>query len=256
METIIINKLAHLGDVIVILILAQNRGITNNWIINIKGPEHHCIPLFELFNFTNLIYDGPPNNININSSIFTIAPENFHAKNKLQLPSVPFLKINQFELTKKENAKRSDEIILPTCNLNTEFKNDIHCFQFDSRSIHHGKRQLTTDEIEKTLNKFAGKSKKVAIGGLETKKYIDNYEYKLGNLQEITKFLLQSKQFIGIDSGLSHLAGLLKIPSNIILISTISHHQIELIKLYKTLYKNVNCYTLNDLNNFKTIKML
>ena len=62
-------------------------------------------------------------------------------------------------------------------------------------------------------------------------------------------------QFIGIDSGISHLAGSLNIKSNIILTSTIKLHQIELIESYNIFYPNTTCYTLDDIKNFNLIKM-
>jgi len=257
MEKISINNLAHLGDVIAILILAQNRALENNWIIKIQGPEKYCSILFELFDFTHLKYIGDPNKeININSSIFDLVDKHYFKNNKNYKPSVAFLKIKQFEFKKNENASFPKKIILPTCHLNTEFKEDVCYFQFDSRSIHHGKRQLNENEMQTMLNKFAKNKTKIAIGGIETKHYIKNYEYKLGNIREITENLLQSQQFVGIDSGISHLASLLKIPCDIMLISTIPLQQEELLKLYKFLYPNTNCYILNDLNNFKTFKML
>lgn len=254
MEKILINKEAHLGDVITILILAHNRALKNNWIIKIYGPNFIKI-LFEIYNFTNLNYiDDCSYNSKNNCSILELMPYKEFGPIKKNKANVPFLKINQFEFRKKEYVEPILEITLPEVKLKKMMQENTCLFQFDSRSIHHGKRQLTKQEINSTIKNFKKDNIVIGIGGPETIK-CHNYPYKLGNLNEIIQNLLNSSQFIGIDSGISHLAGSLNIKSNIILTSTIKTHQIELTEFYNIFYPNTTCYNLDDVKNFKLIKM-
>lgn len=255
MEKILINKFAHLGDTITILILAQNRALKNNWIINVSGPPL-TKALFEIFNFKNLHYmEGDIMQQN-NCSIINLMPFQDFGPLRKNKANVPFLRLNQFELRNKEHdAEPITKIILPTLKIKQTNKENICCFQFDSRSIHHGKRQLTYQETINTINKFKKNDKPIGIGGKETIKY-NNFDYRLGFLNEIAQNLINSNQFIGIDSGISHLAGALKVKSNIILTATIKKHQEELIEFYKLFYPNTTCYTLDDMINFKSFKMI
>lgn len=252
MEKIFIDKNAHLGDIITILILAQNRAIKNNWIIKIYGP-HYIKNLFEIYHFTHLNYIDM-RETRSNCSIIELMPYKEFRPVKNNKAHVPFLKINQFEFIAKEGAEPILKIILPKIKLKKTFQENTCLFQFDSRSIHYGKRQLTEQELNSTIKNFKNKDIPIGIGGKDTKIY-SSYNYKLGNLNEIAQNLLNCNQFIGIDSGISHLAGSLNVKSNIILTSTIKLHQIELIEFYNIFYPNTICYTLDDIKNFKLIKM-
>lgn len=252
MEKIFIDKNAHLGDIITILILAQNRAINNNWIIKIYGANY-IKNLFEIYHFSHLSYIDNYEMKN-NCSIAKLMPYKNYGPIKNNKASVPFLKINQFNFIEKKEAEPISKIILPKIKLKKTIQENTCLFQFDSRSIHYGKRQLTEQELNSTIKNFKKNDILIGVGGKDTKKY-SNHDYKLGNLNEITQNLLNSNQFIGIDSGISHLAGSLNVISNIIITSTIKLHQIELIEFYNIFYPNTTCYTLDDIKTFNLIKM-
>lgn len=255
METILFRKGAHLGDVVSISILAYNRALKNNWIIKIYGPIF-IKNLFEMFEFKNLIYINNDVERIDNYSVIKLMPYQEYGPLKYNKAYETFLSLKQFELrNEQKDVEPITKIILPKTKLKETNKENICYFQFDSRSIYYGKRQLTYQETISSINRFKKNDKPMGIGGLETTKY-NNFEYKLGSLNDIAQNLVNSNQFVGIDSGISHLAGLLNVKSNIILTSTIKRNQNELIEFYKFLYPNTTCHTLDDIKNFKLLKMI
>lgn len=254
METIAIKEHTHLGDVITTLILAHNRAIKNNWIIKIYGPSFIKI-LFDMFDFRNLNYIHNELKLPANCSFIELIP--FKGCELLKSGKViePFLKDKHcFHLKSKKDAEPITKIILPKTKLKETNKENICCFQFDSRSTYYGKRQLTYQEIINSINKFKKNDKPIGVGGKETTKY-NAFDYRLGFLNDIGQTLINSNQFVGTDSGISHLAGLLNVKSNIILTATIERRKKELTEFYNMFYPNTTCYTLNDIKNFKLIKM-
>jgi len=253
METILIGKGAHLGDVLAILILAHSRAIKNNWIIKIYGPKF-TKNLFDIFEFKNLHYIHDDVRQRNNCSVIKLMPYQEFGPLQKNKAYETFLRTNQFELRSQEDAEQITKVILPETKLKETNKENICYFQFDSRSIYYGKRQLTYQETISSINKFKKNDKPIGIGGKETTKY-NNFDYRLGFLNEIAQNLINANQFVGIDSGISHLAGAMRIKSNIILTSTIRRNQLELIEFYKFMYPNTICHTLDDIKNFKLLKM-
>ncbi|MBV9576247.1 MAG: hypothetical protein JO149_06455 [Gammaproteobacteria bacterium] len=96
----------------------------------------------------------------------------------------------------------------------SEFGNsDIIVCQFDSRSSYQSNLKLIAKKI---LESFYLNDKLVILGGIDTKKYLgSNYAYELGDLNFIVNKLITCQYFIGSDSGIGHLAGLLGIKSYI-----------------------------------------
>lgn len=84
--------------------------------------------------------------------------------------------------------------------------------QLDHRSAHPS-RTLSSAKIKNIFFK----NNCIILGGEDTKRYIDgdNVIYELGDIDFIIKKLLDCKLFIGVDSGISHLAGCLGINSKI-----------------------------------------
>jgi ADP-heptose:LPS heptosyltransferase len=131
--------------------------------------------------------------------------------------------------------------------------------QFDSRFAKRHNFEINEIQISRILKTFLNKEKITMIGGKETKKYKD-HNYFLGNLKELTSMVATSKKFIGVDSGMSHLAGVLGIESHVVLLLpywyaksnlkkenyNICYYnntdaQPSLIEYYKS-YKNNKCY--------------
>jgi hypothetical protein len=96
--------------------------------------------------------------------------------------------------------------------LNPELQNVIYC-QYDSRSHNISSMPELVKQIECL---FTDKEIRV-IGGKDTPTYLgNNYKYDLGSLKEIIERLSNCYCFLGCDSGIAHLAGILGKPSVVI----------------------------------------
>jgi hypothetical protein len=91
---------------------------------------------------------------------------------------------------------------------------DIVLCQFDGRSA---PRRFTIDEIRKILSRLSEGRRVVVLGGPDTERYLgSDFEYRLGDLRFISTQLKNCRHFIGCDSGISHVAGVLGIRSYVI----------------------------------------
>jgi hypothetical protein len=105
-------------------------------------------------------------------------------------------------------------------------------FQMDTRSKNLIKIPLTIQEQIRYINRY---DDVCGIGGKNTIKNLP-FKYKTGNFEEIIKLLKTSKRFIGVDSGMSHVAGVLGLPSEII-VTRIEKKDIEdICFLYRKMY--------------------
>lgn len=90
---------------------------------------------------------------------------------------------------------------------------DVIVCQFDSRSSYQSSLKKVAKKI---LKNFHLNNKLIVIGGIDTEKYLGNdYTYEFGDLIFILNKLMICRYFIGSDSGIGHLAGLLGIKSYI-----------------------------------------
>jgi len=93
--------------------------------------------------------------------------------------------------------------------------------QFDSRFAKCHTFGLSNQEINRIIkNHIAHEEKIFAIGGEETELYLNdlnNYDfcYKFGNFDYLLKIIMGCNRFVGVDSGMSHLAGVVGIPSEV-----------------------------------------
>lgn len=104
------------------------------------------------------------------------------------------------------------EILWPRVRIADVPKEDIVLGQFDTRSA----APLATREIRAVLGHVAGSRPFAFIGGLDTTPYCDGHEYRLGTLEFIVRQLLACHSFVGVDSGIAHVAGTLGIPSFVV----------------------------------------
>lgn len=249
METFIIDNKAHLGDYVAILILAYNRAIENNWIIKIYGNKF-TEELFEIFDFHNLKYCGETTTNHTGNSISQIMPQYRRGPLRWNQAQVAFLNMkHMFRTEFNSNGKRIKEIKLPSIKIKPDSpKNDICYFQFDSRSIHPSQKRLfTQNEMKYIIETFSKNQIPVGIGGPNTKIYLQEYPFEIcSSIKEIAHKMINCYSFTGIDSGLSHLAGALKVNTNIVLCAIPERHREELIEFYKIFYKT-HCFTLKDL---------
>lgn len=112
-------------------------------------------------------------------------------------------------------------------------------FQFDSRSTNENKKRLSRKESMMFL-KSKAKFRAIGVGGVETKRELP-YEYFLGNLRQIIDEMKSAAQFVGVDSGMSHIAGALGLPSDVYLMHT-SEPEVRMVeRFYKEFYPNTRC---------------
>ena len=90
-------------------------------------------------------------------------------------------------------------------------------------------------------------SNPIAIGGKDTRIYLGGYMYHLGDLFGICKKLLGCRKFIGVDSGMSHLAGTLGVRSEIINMHNIRSVERELMEFYREMYPSTVSFRRQDL---------
>jgi hypothetical protein len=134
--------------------------------------------------------------------------------------------------------------------------------QFDSRFAKRHEFDLTKEQIRLIIKRIVKKEKILILGGSETQPYCDN-EFFLGNIEQLTQIMVAAKKFVGVDSGMSHLAGVLGIESHVVLLlpywyaksnfnknakkelqninNTTTDMQPSLIEYYKS-YKKTTCY--------------
>jgi hypothetical protein len=127
---------------------------------------------------------------------------------------------------------------------NKYFKN-YNLVQFDGRLSNSNNFSLNKKEIKKIIKKHCKKNIGI-IGGKDTEFYLGSeYEYFLGNLNNIIECLLGCDYFLGCDSGISHLAGMYGVKSHIFILNP----EFDKIKDFYKIYKNNICHN----NNIKLI---
>jgi hypothetical protein len=103
---------------------------------------------------------------------------------------------------------------IPECNipkLNTQ--SNIVCVQLDSRSAINLDLQFSKNILNLLNKRYNVK----ILGGMDSKKYLGNeFEYSFGDIEHEIKELYNCKFFVGVDSGIAHLAGILGVKSYII----------------------------------------
>ena len=129
-------------------------------------------------------------------------------------------------------------MVIPKCILEKK-PEDIVLIQFDSRSISDFKKPLTKFEMKTTINEIVPNEKIGFIGGPDTSPYIGG-EQRYGDIKYMTQQMLNCKKFVGCDSGVSHLAGLLEKEMTIVPLSR-TQRVIE----YYSWYKNCTIYPRN-----------
>lgn len=133
-------------------------------------------------------------------------------------------------------AKKMDAAALPSFD---GPKGDLTLFQFDSRSQNDNKKRLSRKESMNFL-KSKAKFKAVGVGGLETRRDLP-YDYELGDLRWIIGRMKSAGQFVGVDSGMSHIAGALGVPSDIYLMHKEEFDVRMVERFYGEFYPKTRC---------------
>jgi len=116
--------------------------------------------------------------------------------------------------------------------------------QFDSKTAGRKGRSMQAGEMRAAIRLWAESDNVVAIGGPETRPYLgSNFTYRLGDVQFQIMQMMKCKHFLGTDSGMSHLAGLLGIRSKVIVL----HGHDCISRFYETMYLHTTCYARHDI---------
>ena len=147
--------------------------------------------------------------------------------------------------------------ILPKIRMPVSEKMNYTCFQFDSRSPNSNKPMLTFQDISRAVRIF-GNEKSFAIGGQESRHYFPERPTHYASLYDQAKFLLSSKSFFGVDSGMSHLAGTLGIDGDIIMQSTCPSFFDSIEFAYKLMYPSFRIHRRDSVSAMpkKIIKLV
>jgi hypothetical protein len=118
-------------------------------------------------------------------------------------------------------------------------KEPVTYFQFDNRSSHQTKKSMTPRQKMRFLranSEFAP----VGLGGRDTNRELP-FPYELDGLVGLVDKMRSASQFVGVDSGMSHLAGVLGIPSRIFITNTDREGAEDIRKMYGSLYDTAEC---------------
>ena len=251
-ETFIVNSYhyndVHYGDVQIIINIIYNCALRDNFKAKVHFRRANIgEQIFKIFNYepyVEIIYKSNP------------LPYTFKTGYMLNLGK--YKTANWCNL----NFCRSSCILNPLKKFFTpphkivNFKKcDYKCFQLDGRSSNEFKPKLNDNDMNRMIDIFHEKES-YAIGGTETNVYIKNMPTHFTNLEKQAKFILSSKSFFGVDSGMSHLAGTLNVDGDIV-IQASDKFLSESVKLaYEFMYSNFRVYTRDFVEKKCSIKIL
>lgn len=240
MDEIYIRNVSHLGDVLVILNLLYSQSNPQNKIIH--GPAF--IPeLLEIFDY-GFQYAGlaPSMPFEFPCQIIHFFPPIRTGVLRGNRANMLFLGDGGFFRAKQEPIV---EIKIPPVKLSVPEPENFVAFQFDSRSIIPmiGKTVLDKETMIRALKLFSNLPP-IGLGGKETIPYLD-YSFRLGTLHEIVLNFMKCRQFVGSDSGLSLLAGMLGIPGSVVSCHSVETYIQEITQFYKLMFPTLKVYRRN-----------
>lgn len=206
-NNIFFKKHNHLGDSLSVIYGLERLGIENNCIFNING----CSVMKEIINLFNINHvkfvDTISNDFINGDDIFSLCSWHHGWLERFYKAYNSFFNIHTEINSKLINQ---NDIFSLKRSFNTIKKSGV-LIQFDSRS----ESRLSDMEIHKII-KWCSKPVSI-IGGPDTKKYLgEKFNYLIGNLEKNIHDLLSCEIFIGSDSGMAHLAGILNVPSIVV----------------------------------------
>ena len=109
-------------------------------------------------------------------------------------------------------------------------------------SGHSGKPRLNMNEIKKTFKMF-DEGNSYFISNVGTRIPIPDTKIHFANLTNQSKFLLGCKSFFGVDSGMSHLSGSLKVSGDIIVQGLSSNFTDCIYQAYGIMYPTLRVHS-------------
>lgn len=250
------------GDAITVLLALSNLCIKNTCTCSISAPPVFK-ELLDVFDFSKTTYLGAGGRENVDVRIgmnYVKSVGDYMYDRKETCDTTVSIQFAQ-QVAKEIGVECFEKVIFPKCKVvaDKHIPNQILC-QFDA-ALTSNKRKieklfpgyksnrgshdynLTLDQMKLVLKTFTTDADKIAaIGGPNTKKYLgDDFEYRIGDVAYLTKELLGCKMFIGSDSGMSHLAGILGVSAKIVILSSF-----VCAKVWYQIYENSEFFSAED----------
>ncbi len=214
------------GDTIAAAVALENYGFLHGDICYVN-PMGVLPKLVDLFNFKYLRIK----NTSLTSINVDLAYEQLIKHHRANKDCLPHLISMCYYLC----GKIPDVPLVPKYkNQIPEEKDDIVLVQFDNGAArnHDTYRQeelgpppgtfrtpMTVDEMKKVISVFSESNNIAVIGGPATERYLGcDFEYRIGEVDYISEQLAKCRHFLGCDSGISHLAGLMGIYSKVVVL--------------------------------------
>lgn len=236
----------HLGDIIVTLNILYNHAIQEKRQITILGQnQDEYKQLCKIFDYEKFLTFNYPTNFVLrpNGTEGAIWQPGYHTTCFADFLEKYYLNIC-FGLINKLPKTKLQKFLLPEKKIDAT-KEDFLVFQFLPRSPDSIK-SFTEIDSNLSLNKFA-KKKSICIGGPDTKKYLKDYDAYFDTIENLAKKMLQSSGFFGIDSGMSHLAGTLKINGDVIIQANDDDFLKDVQNSYQHMYPTLNTHSKQSL---------
>ncbi len=201
-----------LGDTVSIIVGLENYAIENG-IDRIEVGGHKLYDKFlSLFDFKHVFYNGNKSATVTDRVFYTASWE------KPWLSRFADAFANQF------GGTYNGGVTLPNVKIDLpDKKEDVILAQFDSRAS----GMLSIEQIKKIISKYTDYPVEI-LGGPDTRKYLGNrFKYRIGDIDFILRELSKCRMYIGADSGIAHLAGLLNVESHIYNGPIIDPHSVE-----------------------------
>jgi hypothetical protein len=118
--------------------------------------------------------------------------------------------------------------------------------QFDGDAAMRKGRSLDVGEMRTAIRLWSESENISVLGGSNTTRYLgDHFRYQLGDVRFLITQMLRCKHFLGTDSGMSHLAGVLGVRSKVIIL----HGQECISRFYATMYPATTFFDRRDLQH-------
>lgn len=224
----------HLGDIITSLNLLYNYAIQYDKKIEFCGQNPDVYKqLFRIFNYGNSLVPLQfcPWKAGYNTVFFKDFMPYYYLDICFGISTLKKRKINGFLLPPIRNKKK------PLFS--------YKCFQFLCRSF-ESRKSFNKRHMELTLQKF-GDENSLCIGGITTKKYVQDKDLFVGNIIQLSEKIMESNGFFGIDSGMAHLAGTLGASGDIVIQANYEDFYQNVKNSFEYMYPTLKIHNKNSL---------
>lgn len=208
-----------LGDTLSIIIGLENCGRQNDLHFFVGG-NNLFKDILSVFNFEYVAWSSDKPNFFVDSI--------FEAPNLK-----PWLQRFSCNFCESESLQQPESFSIPSIKVKRN-PESITLIQFDSSLGNPLK-------IKETMDILAPGEKYEVVGGPQTTRYIKT-NYRCGNFSYVCEQIANCQHFVGIDSGMSHIAGILGIKSNVVCV-----YPYWAVKRLYGEYPNITCHHPDNL---------